>query len=88
MKIILEIPDKTIEWIREHLKSDAAILDAVKYGLKPTNGDIITAAFPDGKVFEDEDFILLYLFSNDEESFSLEFPKEWWDSTYMRGKII
>ena len=93
MKLIIDIPDDYMKYIDIYEKGslfDMALTKAVKNGTpipdNATNGDVIKALFPYGKVIERDEATGYEQMLDDKYSYCSWFDSLWWNSKYEGGK--
>ena len=53
-----------------------------KRGQKPTNGDVIMALFPNGKIWKSDDFMCLFIEGQGDAQM---FDVSWWNAIYKEA---
>lgn len=94
MKILIDIPEETVNYIRKYTSfTNTAMgiaLSSIVHGIpisdNATNGDVIKAMFPNGKVIERDEATGYEQMLDDKCSYCSWFDGLWWNSPYKADK--
>ena len=88
MKLIINIPEETYDFIKRTGYHAQSLYEAIKNGIpipdNATNGDVIKAMFPNGKYNEYFADVEMKTEENDTR-FKSVFDRDWWDEPYQKG---
>lgn len=93
MKIVIDMPEDDYNAIRDNIKAYSLadmLFGAVQCGRvlpiseNPTNGDVIKALFPDGKICRTNDFEIGLSFKGD--NWIIWFKERWWNTPWKENK--